>query len=155
MDNKEYIFNGKSKNSDNSFEFWNSTSKLILGINDNGNAFFSNQVTCKFYTITNSGTDYLGVAANTANGANGNYTMYIMYGTFNGFHRVLTEDENYDKEDPQKFRDDYIGRIVVSTGKIATDSNNNNPDTESKIKYDKQGITIEDALPMIELSRAK
>jgi hypothetical protein len=73
---------GNPTTSDNSFEFWNSTSTLKLGINDNGNAFFANQVTCKFYTITNSGTDYLGVAANNANGANGNYTMYIMYGTF-------------------------------------------------------------------------
>jgi hypothetical protein len=70
-------------------------------------------------------------------------------------HRVFTEDENYDKEDSQKLKDDYIGRIVVSTGKVATDSNNNNPDTEWKIKYDKEGITIEDVLPMKEFSRTK
>ncbi len=31
---------------------------------------------------------------------------------------------------PAKFKDDYIGRIVISIGKIATDTNNNDPDTE-------------------------
>ena len=27
-----------------------------------------------------------------------------MYGTFTGFHRCFTEDDKYDKEDPQKFK---------------------------------------------------
>jgi hypothetical protein len=35
--------------------------------------------------------------------------------------------------------------------KIATDTNNNDPEAEWEIKYDKSGITIEDALPMVEL----
>jgi hypothetical protein len=79
-----------------------------------------------------------------------------MYQTFTGFHRVFTEDEKFNKEEPQKFKDDYIGRLVVSIGKIATDlKNNNNPEEEWEIKYDKEGITIEDALPMIELSRKR
>jgi hypothetical protein len=56
------------------------------------------------------------------------------------------------KEDQQKFKDDHIGRIVIAVGKIATDTNNNDPDTEWQIKYDKEGITIEDALPIIELA---
>ena len=82
----------------NAFEFWTSGSTSVFSINDNGNAFFTNQISCKFYTISNSGTDYIGVYANTGNGANGNYTMYIMFGTFTGFHRVFTEDENLIKE---------------------------------------------------------
>jgi hypothetical protein len=76
----------------------------------------------------------------------------IMYGTFTGFHRVFTEDEKCDKEDPRKFKDDYVGGIVVSTGKIATNTKLNE---DWEIKFDKEGITIEDALPMIELSRTK
>ena len=60
----------------------------------------------------------------------------------------------YNNDDPQKFKDDYIGRIVVSTGKIATDLKGIDNDSW-EIKYDKEGITIEDALPQIELSRKK
>ena len=82
--------------------------------------------------------------------------IYIMFNTFTGFHRVFTEDIEFDKENPQKFKDDYTGRIVISTGKIATDTKDNNDNTsEWEIKYDKEGITIEDSLPMVELSRKK
>ena len=49
----------------------------------------------------------------------------------------------------KKFKDDYMGRIVVSTGKTATDMRKPEND-EWEIKYDKEGITIEDALPKIE-----
>jgi hypothetical protein len=77
-----------------------------------------------------------------------------MYGTFTGFHRCFTDDIEYNKEDPQKFKDDYVGRIVISSGKIATDSKTEN-NTEWNILYDKEGITIEDALPIIQLSRTK
>ena len=82
------------------------------------------------------------------------YPLCIMYGSFTGFHRCFTDDELFDLNNPQDFKDNYIGRIVVSTGKIATDlkSIDNN---EWTIKYDKYGITIEDALPIIELSRKK
>ncbi len=66
--------------------------------------------------------------------------------------------KNFNIEDPQKFKDDYEGRIVVSTGKIATDTtddNDNKDNTEWRILQDKEGITVEDALPKIELSRQK
>jgi hypothetical protein len=32
--------------------------------------------------------------------------------TFNGFHLVFTEDEIFDKDKSQKFKDDYFGTIV-------------------------------------------
>jgi hypothetical protein len=112
-------------------------------------------VICNMYSISNSGTDLLGtynVASVNAN--NPQKMIYIMFNTFTGFHRVFTEDIEFDKENPQKFKEDYVGRIVISTGKIATDIKDNNDNTsEWEIKYDKDGITIEDALPMIELSR--
>jgi hypothetical protein len=84
----------------------------------------------------------------------GYYTIHILFETFTGFHRCFTNDELFDNENPQSFKDNYIGRIVVSTGKIATDFKSIDND-EWEIKYDKEGITIEDALPMIELSRKK
>jgi hypothetical protein len=95
---------------------------------------------------------YCGVQVNTSSGATYQYPIMIMYGTFKGFHRVFTEDEKFDKKDPQNFKDDYVGRIVISIGKIATDTKLSE---EWEIKYDKEGITIEDALPMIELSRIR
>jgi hypothetical protein len=41
--------------------------------------------------ITNTGTDYIGVYANTGNGTSGNYIMCVMCGTFTSFHRAFTE----------------------------------------------------------------
>jgi hypothetical protein len=112
----------------------------------------SGYLSCKMPSVANSGTDYVGVQINTSQGSDYTSYLYIMYGTFTGFHRVFTEDDKFNKDDPQKFKDDYLGRIVVSSGKIATDTKINE---EWEIKYDKEGITIEDALPMIELSRKK
>jgi hypothetical protein len=120
-----------------------------------GNFNCAGNITCLLYSITNSGTDYVGVG-NATSGNNQNYLrqLYIMFDTFTGFHRCFTNDELFDNENPQSFKDIYIGRIVVSTGKIATDFKSIDND-EWEIKYDKEGITIEDALPMIELSRKK
>ena len=91
---------------------------------------------------------------NSSQGTTYQTSIKIIYGTFTGFHRCFTDDIEFKDEEPQKFKDDYVGRIVVSTGKIATDSKNEN-DTEWNILYDKEGITIEDALPIIQLSRKK
>ncbi len=44
--------------------------------------------------------------------------MYIMFNAFTGFHRVFTEVIEFDKENPQKFKDDYVGRFVISASKI-------------------------------------
>jgi hypothetical protein len=35
-----------------------------------------------------------------------------MFDTFTGFHRVFTEIENFNKDEPQKFKDECIRRIV-------------------------------------------
>ena len=88
-----------------------------------------------------------------------NASLYCIQGTFTGFHRVFTawEDEIFDKDDPQTSQGDYVGRIVVSIGKIETDTTDNDKkdNTEWQILYDKEGITIEAALPKIELSRIR
>ena len=69
----------------------------------------------------------------------------------------IDDDELFNDENEQtikEFKNNYVGRVVVSTGKIATDTKSKDKE-EWEIKYDKDGITIEDALPMIELSRTK
>jgi hypothetical protein len=122
------------------------------GIGGNINA--GGNITCLLYAIDNSGTDYVGVGNAPDNNQNWLRQLYIMYGTFTGFHRCFTKDPLYNNENPQDFKDNYIGRIVISIGKIATDLKSVEND-EWEIKYDKEGITIEDALPLIELSRTK
>ncbi len=99
-------------------------------------------------SVENNGTDYCGVTLNTAQNSNYKTSIKVMFGTFTGFHRCFTDDIEFNKEEPQKFKDDYVGRIVISSGKIATDSKTEN-DTEWTILYDNEGITIEDALPII------
>ncbi len=83
----------------------------------------------------------------------GPYTMYIIQGSFTGFHRSIVNDEWFNNEEPQQFKEDYVGRIVISTGKIATDVNMGTDDW--RLHYDKEGILIEDAHPIIELCRKK
>ena len=142
------------------FNIWGGTPTTVMTIGNNY-VDIAGYLTVKMSTTTNSQTDYVGVSAwpNSnlePNNTDFNRRLYIMYQTFTGFHRVFTEDEKFNKEEPQKFKDDYIGRLVVSIGKIATDlKNNNNLEEEWEIKYDKEGITIEDALPMIELTRKR
>jgi hypothetical protein len=138
----------------NCYVFRNNGGTDIIGINDNGNTFFVGEISAKFTTISGSYRDLLGCyVENSSPGNSGNYTAYLIQGTFTGIHRVFTEDPLFIKEEPQKFKDDYEGRIVISNGKIATDTNEDKDLWE--IKYEKDGITIEDALPMIELSRKK
>ena len=76
-----------------------------------------------------------------------NELLYIDYNSFTEFHRSFTDDILFDENNPQKFKDDFEGRIVISIGKIKTTLNN--------IVCDKDGITIEDAHPIVQLSRIK
>jgi hypothetical protein len=106
-------------------------------------------------TISNGGTDYVGVAQDTALGSTVNRVLYVMYGTFTGFHRTFTDDPLFNQEDPATFKKTYVGRLVISTGEIATDSMENKETNEWTILRDKEGITIEDALPMVQLTRQR
>ena len=58
------------------------------------------------------------------------------------------------------FKNEYMGRIVISTGKIKTDVSikkvgGDIDEYEWSSLCDKEGITIEDALPIIQLSRVR
>jgi hypothetical protein len=123
----------------------------------NGNLSVDGTLQANFSSISATNTDHLGVYYNYPSiGSSSKQTIYSIFGTFTGFHRCFTDDELFSddtEETIQKFKNNYVGRVVVSTGKIATDTTNENQNWE--IKYDKEGITIEDALPMVQLSRKR
>jgi hypothetical protein len=126
----------------------------IMSLSHVGALLLNGEIIPTMTSVANSGTDYCGVSVNTVQNSAYQTSIKIMYGTFTGFHRCFTDDIEFNQEDPQKFKDDYIGRIVISSGKIATDFKSTD-DEEWNIKYDKEGITIEDSLPIIQLSRKK
>ena len=138
---------------DVNYEWRNHIGNVSMRLDNSFNLRVYGYLTCQFLTISNSGTDYVGVSANTALNAVGSYMFYIMYGTFTGIHRTFTNDDEYDNNNPQQFKDKYEGRIVIASGKIATDISDGKGQWD--IKYDKDGITIEDALPIIQLSRKR
>jgi hypothetical protein len=124
-----------------------------------GNFELDGTITALFYGMNNTGTDYLGVQYNFPNTLTGvRLTINAMLGSFTGFHRCFTNDELYNEESEETIKDfkfKYAGRVVISTGKIATDDSNNDEDKTWTIHYDKDGITLEDALPIVQLSRQR
>jgi hypothetical protein len=189
---------------DSCVEFRQNTNSMTARITNIG------QWACHFRTIANSNTDDIGVNSNTSLDAVGYYFAHIIYNTFTGFHRCYYADDeifNNDssKEETDIFKNNYKGRIVISTGKIKTDlsrpvpkvgvsspndelkggeeepninlaePNNNleepnidytkpinceqidkeNPNMEWYTAIDKDGITIEEAIPIVQLCRVK
>jgi len=159
-----------------SFEYRNGNDNLLSRMESNG------QVSFHFLSITNSGTDYVGVLANTSLNSLGYYYLHIMYASFTGFHRCYYEDDeifNNDmtNEEVDIFKNDYKGRIVISTGKIKTDFSRSSPkeeepddgnrpsnyedikNTNQNVEWysliDKDGITIEESIPIVQLCRIK
>jgi len=135
-------------------EWRNHVGTGVMFLSYTGSLLLSGEIIPNMTSIGTSGTDCCGVSFNSSQGTTYQTSIKIIYGTFTGFHRCFTDDIEFNEEEPQKFKDDYIGRIVISTGKIATDTKIENEE-EWTIKYGKEGITIEDALPIIQLSRTK
>ena len=110
--------------------------------------------TATFLSVSSTNTDYCGIQIDTVLGSGYTYPLRVLRNTFTGLHRCFIDNEElFDINDIQKFKDDYVGRIVIASGKVATDTSDKEGNWE--IKYDKNGITIEDAVPMIQLSRTK
>lgn len=114
--------------------------------NYNAGSFYKSPTTHAWYNAVNAtkmllydnGYFYI-------NHDNGNYVFYDGDATrsltyFTGQHRSFTEDEKIFKN-----ADDYTGLIVVSTGEYVSE-------TDKGIMCGKGGITINDAMPLIELS---
>jgi hypothetical protein len=119
-----------------------------------GGAKVYGQFTCKLYTTGNQNPhDYVGVPYETAANSSGDYTLQLILNSFTAFHRNFTNDELFDENEPQLFKNTYEGRIVISSGKIGTQIGNEKDGYD--IKYDKEGIFIEDSHPIVQLSRQK
>ncbi len=184
----------------------------------NNNVFtilHSGELAAHFRTIASLNTDHVGVGANTSMDALGYYYLYVLHNTFTGFHRCYYEDDeifnnDMSKEDIDIFKNNYKGRIVISTGKIKTDltrvipkeegvsppttqndedevivedvtheeepvnpsvagnegvynpipnnyeeTTRDNPNKEWYSVIDKDGITIEDAIPIVQLCKVR
>jgi hypothetical protein len=120
-------------------------------------AFFGGEITAVFKAVNMTGTDYCCVQLNFgAIGDSATLRIKVAYGSFTGFHRCYTDDELYNNETDENidiFKNKYVGRIVIATGKIKTDFTGDDDIWYSKI--DKDGITIEDAIPIVRLSRQR
>ena len=83
--------------------------------------------TALFYAVNNTGTDYLGVIYNFPDTSTAVIRQVnAMLGSFTGFHRCFTNDELYNEESEETIKDfklKYAGRVVISSGKIATSTN--------------------------------
>jgi hypothetical protein len=163
-------------------EFRNGADTPIAWFNYDG------ELTCMFETQSQTDSDHIIIRGNTGLLARGRYRMLIGHNSFTGFHRCYYEDDelfNNDmvKEEIDIFKNNYKGRIVISTGKIKSDFSRDIPKTEevkvediteedidnpikpsiqteeTKTEWyssiDKDGITIEDAIPIVQLCRVK
>ncbi|OBQ32449.1 MAG: hypothetical protein AN484_27955, partial [Aphanizomenon flos-aquae WA102] len=169
---KSYIFNIEAIG----HPFWiktaQSTGQLDLyndGITNNGGALISyGAIYGQFYSVSMSNKAYLCIQVNTGYNTNTNEWIRVAYGSFTAFHRCYTDDVLYNGETTETidiFKNDYMGRVVITTGKIKTDLSRDvetpeptepdtsdikkAPDSEWYSLIDKDGITIEDAVPVV------
>ena len=122
-----------------------------------GDLTVTEYITCKLFSVDYVGYDDVGVLDVSGINQNNSKTLRQIWNSFTAFHRCFVDDELFDIDNPQEFKDDYMGRIVVSTGTIKTHSSkiNENNEVEWEIKTGKEAIIIEDAHPTVELSRKK
>ena len=140
--------------------YYGSTNQIYIG-RDKGwgrsSVFMEGYLQCLFFTVDYVGYDKVGVADTIGTGRYESRQIYQIYNSFTDFHRCFIDDELFNKDDPQQFKDIYMGRIVVSTGVIKTHSSKlkTGEESEWEIKTGKEAIIIEDAHPMVQLSRKK
>jgi len=172
-----YFLSANGANSETWAPQRNGSWPLVLSL-DNNNAYFGGEIYAYFTAVNNSGTDYLCCSYNWAYvGLNTPEWIRIAYGSFTAFHRCYTDDILYNDENDESidlFKDKYMGRVVIATGKIKTDfSRQKETDEEPELDnltglpkpqnkeeewysvIDKDGISIEDAVPVVALSRKK
>jgi hypothetical protein len=117
----------------------------------------SGNFSCLLYSVDYVGYDDVGVLDVSGTGQNNIKILRQIWNSFTAFHRCFIDDELFNIDNPQDFKDIYMGRIVVSTGTIKTHSSKTKTDgdTEWEIKTGKEAIIIEDAHPTIKLSTKK
>jgi hypothetical protein len=151
------IYRGYGSGNLASHEFRGSDDTIKMLIADNGNVTINGRLNVALFSVNFVGYDDVGVDDVSGTGQTNQRTLFQIWNSFTAFHRCFTDDELFNNDNPQEFKDDYMGRIVVSTGTIKTHSSKVKPegDTEWEIKTGKEAIVIEDAHPTIELSRKK
>ncbi len=119
-------------------QFINGVDTPIAWFNTDG------ELTCMFETQSTTDSDRIIIRGNTGLLARGRYRMLIGHNSFTEFHRCYYEDDevfnnNMSKEDIDIFKNNYKGRIVISTGKIKTDLTRDIPKEEGvSSPYDEQ-----------------
>jgi hypothetical protein len=167
--------------SGNDSETWASQNgqNWALQIDMNNNlATFGGQITAFFVAVSLTNTDYLCVQTNYAFAGQGaSQRICVGFGSFTAFHRCYTDDELYNNETDESidlFKNNYMGRVVIATGKIKSDFTRTiEANTETEIdglsglprekekinewysEIDKDGISVEDAVPVVQLSRQR
>ena len=132
------------------------TSKYVVvneALNVDNDIFCNRDIYGNFPTRANRGNDYLSTenADNTFIQRNIR-RITIVYSTFTGFHRCFVNDPLFEQNKWQEFKDTFEGYILISTGEIATGLGSGN---NKQIYKDKYGITVEDSLPYVQLSRKR
>jgi hypothetical protein len=64
-------YQGFNSNGTYNHEWRHCGGTTTMGLNGTRSLYLAHQLTCKFYTIPSSNTDYIGVNANTGSGSNG------------------------------------------------------------------------------------
>lgn len=104
-----------------------------------------------YFNVTTSTTDFLAVVEPNAQNTIQYRTVYIKFGSFTEFHRVFVDDELYINYDD--FMNNYVGRVVISKGR--TKHAKKEIDKDWEVLEDKDAITIDDAQPIVQLSRKR
>jgi hypothetical protein len=175
--NNLYFLNGSGNDSETWVQQNGQDWALRIDMNNN-NAFFGGQITAYFIAVSATDTDHVVVQLNYGSvGQGANLTLKVAYGSFTAFHRCYTDDVLYNNDTQENidlFKNNYMGRVVIATGKIKTDFTrqveaegepvidgvSGLPRDKEKIDewysgMDKDGISIEDAIPVVALSRKK
>jgi hypothetical protein len=147
------------------FNFFRSASSIEASgsIECGGRIECGGEITCGFYAVYLTNTDHVVILGNYSNyGQFSQSTIKVGLNSFTGFHRCYTDDVMYNNttdEDIDIFKNNYMGRVVIATGKIKTDftrKKESEPDEDEWYSgIDKDGISIEDAVPIVALSRKK
>jgi hypothetical protein len=84
-----------------------------------------------------------------------NDVIKVSIGSFTEYHRCFIEDDLFNINDRNTFLEEYEGRVVVSIGKMKQEQKDDNEFKTWTILENKEGIRIDDAQPVIKLSRNK
>ena len=140
-----------------------------------GQFYAHTDISGRFTSVSMTGTDYLCIQQNASSQGQGLHGMIrSAFGSFTAFHRCYTDDVLYNGDSDESidlFKNDYMGRVVIATGKIKTDFTRDvvsteppsepksdirtTPDVEWYSGIDKDGIAVEDAVPVVALSGKK